>query len=272
MRQNMAAICGVSMAFLLLASVQAQTQEIHAWYYARFLSTEGRIEVCPAGEQGLVVVHSKRPDHCLAESLPSKDSDGHAWTGKDYVRFTFRYSAEDRHFKLERYDYRKLALLPDWRSWDYGHSIDLNNVVSPYIGNLTQSPLPRGSRVKWVDRLELNKQWFTVIVWEPNEATQLNIWIVATNGKNCKVVAQLPTLDGESFQGVQITDCLDQGNWDLILYAQSHGAHCTFPEAYLMRVSSLEKQPEYFFTYNDDPSNWLEKTRYHDLSAPPNGK
>lgn len=259
---------GMSLLSVLSLSANTYAQTISAWCYSRFQATEGRIEVCPSGEPGLVVIHSRRPQNCLAAALPDNDSEGNKWRAGDYMRLTFRYLPAKGHFALSRYDYRDAMLLPDWRSWDYGHSINLASVASAYLGDLKMAILPTGSRIKWIERIEVLSKCVTLLIWEPNNATSLNLWLITSDGGAISVVEKLPILDNESFEGVEIMDCLGQGHRDLILYTESHGAHCTFPEAYLIRFGDSKDRPKYFFDYNDSPTDWLTKTKLENQHFP----
>ncbi len=259
MRHNTTTMLVLIGLFLLSGTGDIAAQDIQIWCYATFESVMGKVEVCPTGEPGIVMVHSEWPSDLLAGSPAAHDTAGRPWSAADYERLTFRYSTSDGHFKLERYDYRKLNLLPESSSWDFGHSTDLTQLLPPYIGSTAPSPLPTGAKIKWIEPYELDHQRLTVLFWEPQEATELNVWVVASDGKASKVVARMPALKSEGFQGVQVMDCLGQNHRDLVLYTIGVGARFEFPSAHLLRIRPLQSKPKLSYEYGFNPSHWLEK-------------
>lgn len=250
-------LCLLAGLVLVMSGMHSHAQELHAWCYARFESVEGRIEICPAGQVGAVVVHSEWPSDLLAGSPAIKDAEGRKWEKGDYERLTYQYSKKQHHFVLTRVDYRQKELLPVWRSWDFGHTMNLESLLPSYLGRGATCPLPKGAKVKWIEPVQIAGITGDVVIWEPSSATELNVWLVTKMGTKPMAVSKLLALEQEGFQGLQVMDCLGDGHRDIVLYTLGIGARYEFPAVYLIRISSDEGRHEIAYKYGFDPSHWI---------------
>lgn len=267
-RCNFLSASVVTITTLLLSVTAACTAPIHAWYYASFLTVGGRVEICPGGQPGAVVLYSQWHKDLEESPPPLHDSAGHIWSNDDYIRLAFRYSEKKGQFDLQGFTYIHRYLFPEWSSFDWGHSTNLRDVLSAATGCTGVIPLPDGSRVKWIQPYEIHAKRLYVVIWEPQDGAGLHCWILSTGKNGYRVEARLPPLKGQMFQGVGVMDCLGVGRRDIALYAVGVGAHNLFPQVFLLRISEREAPPDNFFDYDYHPKDYLDRIPFSKLHVP----
>jgi len=234
------------------------SEPAHLKIIAEFITQDGFVHVCPAGDNGKIVLFSSY-DKDLSSPIPKKDDVGNVWRDGLWIKRCFSYSKEANKFINLRLEYVPKYSAPVLLSFDWGHSY-----VFPDVENTARIKkcLPDSATIKWIEEIP-GLHNMSIVIWE---ATELNVWLIelqeSLEAKTSKavVIDKLPPFDLHIFQGIMLADVLRNGKPCLVLYSIVPGggapAH-NYPTATIISVEKGDlaetervKHPQYQWDSN----------------------